>query len=530
MIWSKKCCLVILVVVTVALTLRVPQLAKRPMHGDEAVNAVKFGDLLQEGFYRYNPKEYHGPVLNYFTLIAAWPASAGKLSEIGEFTLRIVPVFFGILLVLMPLLLTRGLGAPAAVLAAAFTAISPAMVFYSRYYIHEMLLVCFTFGVIVCGFRYTQNRKAVWAILTGLFAGLMYATKETCIIALAAMLLSVLLVLMLEQRTLRAITKEFEFSHILAGLATALAVSALLYSSFFTHPAGIADSLRAFGIYLNRASHSTLHIHPWFYYLKMLIYSRYGSGPVWSEGVIIVLAVTGFVAAFIKKYPLDANIPLLRFIALYTFITTVIYSAIGYKTPWCMLTFLHGMIILAAIGAAALMRLCPNLFSRITFGVVLTAVGICLIWQAYQSSYTFCSDVRNPYVYAHTTGDVLKIAERVERMARLHPDGRNMYIQVICPNDDYWPLPWYLRRLGRVGWYDKIDASAPIAPLIIASPAVEAALGRRLYETGSAGSGNLYVPLFERYLELRPTVEIAGFVTKDLLDKFQVVYDDSADK
>ncbi|GAI50799.1 unnamed protein product, partial [marine sediment metagenome] len=126
------------------------------MHGDEAVNAIKFGSLLEEGDYCYDPHEYHGPTLNYFTLLPAWLSSAEKLTEVSEFTLRIVPVFFGLLLVLLLLLLADGLGWTTVACAAVLTAISPAMVFYSRYYIHEMPLVCFTFASITSGWRYTR--------------------------------------------------------------------------------------------------------------------------------------------------------------------------------------------------------------------------------------------------------------------------------------------------------------------------------------------------------------------------------------
>ena len=34
----------------------------------------------------------------------------------------------------------------------------------------------------------------------------------------------------------------------------------------------------------------------------------------------------------------------------------VVYSAIPYKTPWCLLGFLHGMILLAGVGAVVLVR------------------------------------------------------------------------------------------------------------------------------------------------------------------------------
>jgi uncharacterized protein (TIGR03663 family) len=148
---SKKCCVLILAATIVALVLRLPRLQQRPMHTDEAVHAIKFKDLLEEGVYEYNPDEYHGPTLNYLTLMPARLSSARKLTEVSEFTLRIVPVFFGVSLVLLIFLIGRGLGSSAAVYTAVLTAISPAMVFYSRYYIQEMLLVSFTFCVIVFG-------------------------------------------------------------------------------------------------------------------------------------------------------------------------------------------------------------------------------------------------------------------------------------------------------------------------------------------------------------------------------------------
>ena len=81
------------------MALRLPKLAQRPMHTDEAVHAIKFGALLEEHYYQYDPIEYHGPTLNYFSLVPAWLLSAQKLTQVTESMLRIVPAFFGILLV-----------------------------------------------------------------------------------------------------------------------------------------------------------------------------------------------------------------------------------------------------------------------------------------------------------------------------------------------------------------------------------------------------------------------------------------------
>ncbi len=516
----KKCFVPVLAITILALFLRLPRLEQRPMHGDEAIHGVKFGELLEEGIYIYDPNEYHGPTLNYLTLIPARLGSAEKLTEVNEHTLRIVPVFFGVLLVLLLLLIVDGLGTRASICAAILTAISPAFVFYSRYYIQEMPLVCFTFGVITCGWRYAQSKKIGWALLTGMFLGLMHATKETCIISFGSMFLALLIFLLLQRGKERP-SEKIKTSHIIAGLAVAMAVSALLYSSFLTNPKGILDSVRTYTVYFSRAGHNNLHIHPWYYYLKMLLWSQYSNGPIWSEAIIVLLAAIGFIVAIRGKNLPNVNVPLLRFIAFYTVIMTILYSAIPYKTPWSMLGFLHGMILLAGVGAVVLVRLAPSILPRLIVICLLIAGSLHLTWQAYLGSYKYYADNCNPYVYAHPTTDVFAMVQRVQEIAGIHQDGINMQIQVICPESDYWPLPWYLRSFTGVGYWDDVDMDVPAAPVIIASPSVEKELITKLYELPPPGKKNLYVPLFDTYMELRPQVELRGYVRKELWDRFQ---------
>ena len=523
---SKRCCVLFLGVTIVAVVWRVPRLQQRPMHGDEAIHAEKFGYLLEQGVYTYDPIEYHGPTLNYLSLIPAWLSSAQKLTEVTEITLRIVPVFFGVLLVLLPLLVADGLGRIATVVAAGLTAVSPAMVFYSRYYIMEILLVCFTFGVIICGYRYARSRSLPWMILTGVCVGLMHATKETCIIAFGS-LLSALLMLMIWQRKRYGpcvtAAKPIRPWHFVVGLASAAVVSVLFFSSFFTHPSGILDSFRTYATYFGRASDNPIHIHPWYYYLKVLLFSRYEGGPAWSEASIVLLAVAGFVVAITNKGLRGADSGLLKFIALYTVIMTVAYSAIPYKTPWCMLGFLHGMILLAGVGAAAMIRLAPSILPRIVIAGLLLSSGAHLAWQAYLANYVYYADSRNPYVYAHPTTEVFTIVERVNELAQVHPDGRHMYIQVICPGRDYWPLPWYLRAFTNVGWWQYVPEDVPVAPVIIASGEVEGALTRKLYEQTPFEKRKMYLYLFDKpyYVWLRPKIKLIGLVRKDLWDLWQ---------
>jgi len=491
------------------------------MHTDEAVHAMKFSELLEQNSYTYNPQEYHGPTLNFTTLIPAWLSSQQKITEVNEFTLRIVPVFFGALLILLLLLLADGLGTVAASFAAVLIAVSPAFVFYSRYYIQEMLLICFIFGLIASGYRYFKSQNITWAFLSGLFLGLAHATKETCIISFASIALALIFMLVLQRKNLLAvgkINKNKLFLHGLMCLLAALVVSALFYSSFFTNPRGILDSFTTYSFYFNKASNNNAHIHPWYYYLKMLTHYRVNSGPVWSEAFVIVLALFGFICLLTKKYMHSFDPLLIRFIALYTLIMTIVYSAIPYKTPWSMLGFYHGIILMAAVGMAAFIKMALNKWRK---AVIWTALGMglfFLLFQSFAANFYTYTDPIYPYVYAHTSIDIFKITDRIRKVASAHPDKNEMYIQVIFPNHDYWPLPWYLRDFNKVAYQNKIKPALPSAPVIIASPKVHNELIKKLYELPPPGNKNLYIPLFPERVQLRPGVEIIGFITKDLND------------
>jgi len=521
---QNKYSYLLLAIIIIAMALRLPQLTQRPMHTDEAVHAIKFGELLEQGKYKYDSNEYHGPTLNYFTLIPAWISSSQTLTEINETTLRIVPVFFGLMLIILLLLLKDEMGKSATIFAALLTAISPAFVFYSRYYIQEMLLVCFTFGAIVAGFRYSKNKNIKWALLTGLFVGLMHATKETCIITFGAMSLAILLINFVGRKKTGAgfnFIKSINIWHILTMGAAAFLISALFYSSFLTNFPGILDSFKTYTTYLYRAGHNDLHIHPWYYYLQILIFYKISSGPIWSEILIVILAIFGIVTLLTKREIHNANIQFYRFIASYTIIMTLIYSIIPYKTPWSMLSFLHGMILMAGLGAATITKLQTKSINRAFIILLLTLGTFQLSWQSYLANRKYDADPSNPYVYAHTSKDIFKITQRIKEVAQAAPDKKNTYIEVICPADDYWPLPWYLRSFPHIGWCKKVNFEIPPAPIIIASPVVETELIYKLYEIPPPGQKNLYLPLFDSYTELRPQVELRGYVVKEIWDQYQ---------
>lgn len=505
----------VLAALAVALALRIPQLDLRPMHCDEAVHAVKFGELWETGRYHYDPIEFHGPTIYYLALPVAWLSGAHTFQETSEFTYRIVPALLGATLVLMTLLVFDGIGRWQAAVAAVLTAVSPAMVFYSRYYIQEIPLVVFTFGLVAFGSRFVQSRRIVFAVLAGVCAGMMHATKETCIIAFGCLGVALAIEIVLTRRVASTMpdhrpdgaqaTRARLRGGIIAGIVAAAAVSLLCFSTLLRNFQGPLDSIRAFTTYFDRAGGGGIHDHAPLYYLKMLAFTKLAPGPWWSEGVILALAAIGGVVAFRPSAAGDGR--LRRFLAVYAILMTLVYSAIPYKTPWCLLSFLHGMILLAGIGAVALIRLARWTPARVLVGCVLFFGVVHLGRQAQVAAFRFHSDNRNPYVYAHPIGGVLKLRDWIEKLAAADPAGRDLLIQVITP--DYWPVPWYLRAYPRIGYWESVP-EAINAPIVITSPALQPEVELKL--TGSYHA-NVY--------GLRPDAQLVVLTADSLWEKFR---------
>jgi uncharacterized protein (TIGR03663 family) len=509
-------------IVVLASALRLPTLNLRPMHADEAVHAAKLGQLLERGRYEYDPIEYHGPTLNYLTLLPARLRGITRYADLDEVTLRIVPAAAGVLLVAGHALLVPVIGFPAAAAAALLAAVSPAMVYYSRYYIQEMLLVAFSFGALLSICRFVQKPRLTWAFGAGASFGLMYATKETWVIAFASMLAAAGLMWTFERR--RAPAERWSTrghgTYLAAAALTALAVSGLFFSSFLSHPRGVVDSVLAYRSYVERAAGASWHFHPWHYYFDLLLYSHTTGAPIWSESLIAALAVAGAVAGLTHAGPAGSDRRLLGFIGLYTLLMTAAYASIPYKTPWCLLGFLHGLVLLAGVGAVRLFTLARDARVRRVVAACLVAGVAHLGWQAWAGSFRFAADPRNPYVYAHTGTGVFEVAKRVEGLALAHPERQRMPIEVIS-SGNLWPLPWYLRRFPDVRWETSPVRGAGCAPVILGTPDMEGAIVQKLYEWRPPGERELYVPIFDTAVELRPQVEVRGYAAKSLWDAYQ---------
>ena len=508
-----------------ALLFRIVHLDVRPMHHDEANQAVKFGNLLERGEYRFDPNDHHGPSLYYLTLPVARAAGERTLAGLDETTLRLVPALFGAGLLVLFLLFAGGLSRETMLAAAALAAVSPAMTYYSRFYIQETLLVFFLTGLVAAGWRYARTRSGWWALAAGVSAGMMYATKETSLILFAGLAAALGLVFLMDRpraslgegaaaaedaRGGRNVQAKLRTAlHATFFLAAGAVTAALFFTSFFHNPQGLADSVRAVGASFNRAGHPGFHAHPWYFYFQTLAYAKITGGPIWSEAFLLFLAAAGGIAAFGHDAGKDGSLRFVRFVLFFTIITAAVYSFIPYKTPWNVLPFYFGLVVLAGNGVGLLLRISRFKLVKILILAALVPGFVNLAVQAYRADFTAYSDPANPYVYAQTSPDFLKLVAAVEKIAAAAPDKRGLLIKVIAPPDETWPLPWYLRSYGRVGYWTSEEAAGAVgdAAVVIASAAnvekVTTALGDRYQQS---------------FYGLRPEVVLSLFVRRDLWD------------
>ena len=440
-----------------ALWLRTYDLAHRPMHADEANQAVKLGDLLEHGHYAFDPHDHHGPTLYFVALPIAWLRGESTLAALTETTVRLVPALAGTLGVVLLGLLAAPLGRWPALAAAALMAVAPASVYYSRYFIQETLLVTFTLALCVAGHRWWRTGRLGWALAAGVSAGLMQATKASAPLFAVAGLAAWLLV-----ERARPASGRLGRDLSLAGVA-GLGVAALLYSSFGTHPEGLRDAFATYVPVSSRAAAGSGHEKPWRYYLSLFGWHREG-GLLWQQLAFSLLAVAGAGVALVTRQKF------LSWAALYTLVVAAALSLPPYKTPWHVVHLVPGFALLAAGTLAWVRPVAPAMALALAGGVL----GVQLM-QMNLAVFLRPADARNPYAYVHTSSDILKIRGLAVAAVARAPGGA---VRVI--GEEYWPLPWYLRGLPRVGYWSEAPAECDGA-LVIATAAQAGVVRARLH-------------------------------------------------
>lgn len=413
----------------VAFLLRFLGLGLKPIHFDESINGFFVGEMWRQGFYRYNPENFHGPL--YFYLI--------QLSELifgfGLKSLRWVSVVFSIGTLLLFFDLRKILGRRV-LWGALFFALSPGFVYYGKTAIHEMTFVWAQVLMFYGWLRwqYSDQRVGVWYFFAGFSACLML--KETSVIFFAAFAIAALVDILIARKERLGIS-SVKKREVLEALALSCFVIYVVYSGFFSDPGGPIGLLKSLLPWLKEGVGNS-HAKPFAYYLKLLW--RYEDG--------LFLALVAFPFLYLKSRE-----RLLRMVLLLSFLLLLIYSLIPYKTPWLLLSAAWPLFIvlgeliersLAFVRGKILWR--RALISCLVILIAISSVKtLHLNWVNYENE-------EENYVYVQTKKSFSWIHQYLRRLEKERPYLRESRVVVITK--EAWPLPYIFRQWSNLHWYE----------------------------------------------------------------------------
>ncbi len=465
------------------------RLMARPLHFDEGVNGYWVQEIWQNGFFKYDPTNFHGPLYFYILQLSEiffsfqWQAHRAVtvlisllnlfgIYSIGKFLSDQIDVagkmsgkVFGKVL---------GLNAAGeerldfdeqswqrvwqqlaiALCSSLFWLASPGALYYSRYSIHETLLVGAEIFLTLGALRFFKapSRTSVLIILWSLVV--MSATKETFVIFLFA--LAVSLVLLRDQWSMAHIRffrrqKSFLFSH----TSIVLIFWVLLFSGFGKNLSGLIDFFRAFLLWFRVGIQDPAHLKPAYYWGQLILENE----PLVIFSVI--LSLLGW--AWRDRYTM--------FFSILGLVHFLIYSLIGYKTPWCLL----GLTWPWALVTGCILMKCMPSFSRLRpFGalIVLIWFGTCIfsLSRARSLSLYTAGSESNSYAYVQSSRDLHSILNLISWMQI-----QSKTYKVQCPQEagELWPLPWVLSRFNGTTCFNQ-DLNAQSDLIILQADAQQA--------------------------------------------------------
>ena len=507
----------------IASLIRFWDLDLRPFHSDEGVNSFFLRNLFERNYYHYDPTNYHGPFLYYVGLIPF------HILGLSDFSFRLMPVLFGIMVVALLYPLHRKLGWIGILTAGLLIAISPADSFFSRDTIHEIYLIFFSLGIVVSFFLYSQTRKSRFIYFAAASLAFTMTVKETYIITFAVFALSITIAYFCEwivnnisskQRcSEKAKDENLSNTQIVSGksiiagpnyfksvfsvflndccqrrytiaisIIIFLFINFLFYSSFFTYFEGVNGILSTLAVWTKTGTHNAGgHAKPFIYYFKILY--KY-------ELLLLVFTVFSFYYVYKERSKLFV------FIALWALIIYFVYSLVPYKTPWLILNITLPLAILGGVFVNGIYKNVRRKWHIVLFYLVYVSAFGCFSYQSVVLNFINYDDDRYELVYVQTNRDIYNLLDTLKKLSDKY--GKDITINVLAKS--YWPLPWYLREYKNAKFWGKSIAN-PNSPVILVDKKGVKGLEKKL-------KGRYEIKRFG----LRPGVWLIAYIQKGLYD------------
>lgn len=431
-------------IIALAAFLRIFWLDIKPPHFDEGINGWFVDRMVQHGFYKYDPTNYHGP-LHFYVLFISQTLFGRNL-----WALRMPVVLVSIAAVWLTMKFEPFFGRNLCRLTALAMAVSPGFVFYGRYAIHEVWLVVFTMLFILGLFGLWRRGTPGYLWCTGMGIAGMTLTKETYIIHLgcAAAALPVTWVSHRLNRAgeVRRAKQLWDWFDLAVVALIAAAAIVFFYSGTFFHWSGVKGLYKCFEAWFETGGKGNGHekdqfdlikgVH-WLNYYWLWLMARY-EWPALA-GVIFCLACQFYKNVYV------------RYLAIYGAGALAAYGIVHYKTPWCIISIAWPFLFIFAAGVLLIPPAYRRITTAITALLLAVSLGYCVVLN-----YFRCTTDTEPYVYVQTYNDIWKLTRPLLTLAKRDP----VYYQMVghLIRTSTYPLPWILNDFPHIGYYEHNNA------------------------------------------------------------------------
>jgi uncharacterized protein (TIGR03663 family) len=440
-------------ILILAFLLRFLLLDLKLLHHDEAIHSWFSYELLTKGAWQYDPS-YHGPFLYFVT--------AGMFALLGpsDLVARLLPSFFGFAIIPLIYYIYRigYINKNQVLVAALFIAISPDMIYFSRFLRHDIFMLFFTMLLLVAILYWFERGTTRFAVLAAVAAAGALCCKEE---------MPVILIIFILFFTFTALKGRFTLplhwrADLLLFVVLVTAIMSVLYSAFFFHPdtligqnfqvtlQGVHFEANTTGWYQAVAHWTEMHNQqrlggPMYFYiplfllyeLPIFILALIGTVQFLTEGLHplrflkrlknwiterrYTLPTSDLAAVTLQQLRDGQDVnkkseEFFRFCIVWMIATMAFYAYVGEKVPWLIIPQLLPMCFVATY--------------KMNWHVAFVPV-----------------DINEPIVQVQNSEEMREVMGLMDNSSL-----------VVIASKDYWPLPWYYRgdKWDRVQFYGSL--------------------------------------------------------------------------